>query len=150
LRGDKEEFMNISRQLAEVAQRRESITIQPKEHLAGVKGVITIQNYLGGFYYFTSDEIEAKGKDIYLIEGKHSKATLPSVEDIKDGLIKMILFTNLKDVKINGKNYSARPVLKLTIENQFDTMQLRDSQKKALKLLKQEAKINGFEVKILS
>jgi len=144
----KEEFMNLSRQLAEVAQRRESITIQPKEHLVGVKGVVTIQNYLGGFYYFTSDEIEVKGNDVYLIEGKHSKGTLPSIGDIKDGLIKMILFTNLKDVKIGGKNYNAKPVLKLTTENHFDPTQLRATQKKDLELLKKETKINGFEVKI--
>lgn len=149
LQEGKEEFMNLSRQLAEVAQRRESITIQPKEHLTGVKGIVTIQNYLGGFYYFTSDEIEVKGNDVYLIEGKHSKGTLPSIGDIKDGLIKMILFTNLEDIKIGGKNYNVKPVLKLTIENHFDPAQLRDTQKKELDLLKKEARINNFEVKII-
>jgi len=149
LQGDKEEFMNLSRQLAEMAQRREGVTIQPKEHLSGVKGIITIQNYLGGFYYFTSDEIEVKGRDVYLIEGKHSRGTLPSIGDIKDGLIKMILFTNLEDVKIGSKNYNAKPVLKLTIENHFDPAQLRASQKNDLELLEKEAKTNGFEVRIL-
>lgn len=149
LQGDKEEFMNLSRQLAEIAQRREGVTIQPKEHLSGVKGIVTIQNYLGGFYYFTSDEIEVKGKDVYLIEGKHSRGTLPSSEDIKDGLIKMILFTNLENVEIGGKNYNVKPVLKLTIENHFDPAQLRPTQKRDLELLKKEAKINGFGVKII-
>ena len=149
LQEGKEEFMKLSRQLAETAQKRESVTVQPKEYLTGVKGVITIQNYLGGFYYFTSDEIEVKGRDVYLIEGKHSKGVLPSVEDIKDGLVKMILFTNLKDVKINGKNFNARPVLKLTIENHFDSTQLRASQKEALELLEKEAKTNGFIIKVL-
>lgn len=149
LQGDKEEFMKLSRQLAEVAQRRESVTIQPKERLAGVKGVVTIQNYLGGFYYFTSDEIEAKGNNVYLIEGKHSKGTLPSIEDIKDGLIKMILFTNLKDVKINNRSYVPKPVLKLTVENHFNLKNLRVSQKEVLDLLHKEAKTNGFDVRIL-
>ncbi len=110
--------------------------------------MVTIQNYLGGFYYFTLDEIEIKGKDVYLIEGKHSKGTLPSIGDIKDGLIKIILFTNLEDVKIGGKNYNARPILKLTIENNFDPAQLRATQKKDLELLEKEAKTNGFEIKI--
>ena len=74
---------------------------------------------------------------------------LPSIGDIKDGLVKMILFTNLEDVKIGDKNYNAKPVLKLTIENHFDPVQLRATQKKDLELLRKEAKINGFEVKII-
>ncbi len=149
LQKGKKEFMNLSRQLAEIAQRRESITVQPKEYLVGVKGVITIQNYLGGLYYFTSDEIEIKGKNVYLIEGKHSKGTLPSIGDIKDGLIKMILFTNLEDVKIGSKNYNAKPVLKLTTKNHFNPTQLSVTQKKTLELLRKEAKINNFEIKIM-
>lgn len=145
----KKEFMTLSRQLAEKAQRRESLTIQPKEYLSGVKGAITIQNHLGGFYYFTSDEIEIRGKDVYLIEGKHSRGTLPSIGDIKDGLIKMILFANLRDVKIDSKNYNPKPVLKLTIENHFNPKQLNVTQKKDLKLLKKEAHANGFEIRII-
>jgi hypothetical protein len=100
----KEEFMNLSRLLAEKAQRRERLTVQPKENLSGTKSIITIQNYLGGFYYFTVDEVEVKDNNVFLIEGKHSRTnTLPSLEDIKDGLLKMILFTNLENVKANGK-----------------------------------------------
>ncbi len=89
----KDEFMKLSRTLAEKAQKRESLTIQPKENLVGTKAIITIRNYLGGYYYFTSDEVEIKGNNIFLIEGKHSRTnSLPSLEDIKDGLLKMILF----------------------------------------------------------
>jgi len=149
LQEGKEKFMSLSRQLAEMAQRRESITQQPKEHLSGTKGIITIKNYLGGFYYFTADEIEVKGKDVYLIEAKHSKGSLPSVGDIKDGLIKMILFTNLEDVKTNGKNYNPKPVLKLTIEDHFNSESLNTTQRKVLELLHKEAKSNGFEIRII-
>jgi len=146
----KDEFMKLSRMLAEKAQRRERLTIQPKENLSGTKAIITIQNYLGGYYYFTSDEAEVKGNNVFLIEGKHSKNNfLPSLEDIKDGLLKMILFTNLEDVKIGGKNYNAKPVLKLTIENHFDSENLNATQKRALELLRREAKTNGFQVKII-
>jgi len=68
-------------------------TVQPKEVLSTLtKATITIENYLGGKYYFTTDEIKIEGENIYLIEGKHSKsALLPSNGDIKDGLLKMIL-----------------------------------------------------------
>lgn len=47
----KERFMQLSRDLARKAQKRESITTQPKEHLTGTKGTITIKNYLGGYYF---------------------------------------------------------------------------------------------------
>ena len=149
LQEGKERFMSLSRQLAEMAQRRESVTEQPKEHLSGIKGIITIKNYLGGFYYFTADEIEVKGRDVYLIEAKHSKGYLPSIGDIKDGLIKMILFTNLEDVKMDGKKYNPKPVLKLTIENHFDSESLNTTQRKVLELLHKEARSNGFGVRII-
>ncbi len=84
-----------------------------------------------------------------MIEGKHSKGILPSIGDIKDGLIKMILFTNLEDVKIGNKNYNAKPVLKLTIENHFDFEELNTTQRKNIDLLKKEARTNSFEVRII-
>jgi hypothetical protein len=144
----REEFMNLSRTLAEKAQKREKLTIQPKESLSGTKAIITIQNYLGGLYYFTVDEIEIKDKNIFLIEGKHSKTNfLPSLEDIKDDLLKMILFTNLDDLKINGEKYKPVAVLKLTTENHFNKNSLSFSQRKILKLLLEEAKINNFKVR---
>jgi len=145
----KEAFMRLSRDLAEKAQKRESITIQPKEKLAGNKAIITIKNYLGGYYYLTVDEVEINKEDIILIEGKHTKsANLPSLDDIKDGLLKMILFTNLKNVKMDNKNYSPLPILKLTTENKFKIDLLNEPQKKVLILLKKEAEVNGFKILI--
>jgi len=40
----KETFMNLSRELAHKAQIRESITIQPKEKVTGIKATLTIKN----------------------------------------------------------------------------------------------------------
>lgn len=58
----KDIFKETSRILAEKAQQRESVTIQPKEFLKdGNKGIITIKNYLGGLYYLTCDEVEIEG-----------------------------------------------------------------------------------------
>ena len=143
----KDDFMKLSRMLAEKAQRRERLTIQPKENLSGTKAIITIQNYLGGYYYFTSDEAEVKGNDVFLIEGKYSKNNfLPSLEDIKDGLLKMILFTNLEDVKIDNKKYNSVAVLKLTVENHFSESNLSNSQKEILLALQKEAQINNFKI----
>lgn len=145
----KEEFMAFSRDLAEKAQERERQTIQPKEKLSGGKATITIRNYLGGCYYFTSDEAEIIGRDIYLVEGKHSKTnSLPSLVDIKDGLFKMILFTNLEEVKVGSENYNPVPILKLTTGKGFNEKDVSKSQKEILGLLKEESKLNDFRILI--
>jgi hypothetical protein len=145
----KENFMKLSRDLAKSAQNRESLTIQPKEKLSGAKATLTIKNYLGGHYYFTVDEVDVKEDVIYLIEGKHSKQSLiPSLDDIKDGLVRMILFTNLKKIKIGDREYSPIGVLKLTSAIRFSQGLLRDSQSKQLSLLRKEAEKNRFRVVI--
>lgn len=143
----KDAFMSLSRELAQKAQHRESLTIQPKEELDGTKGIITIKNYLGGYYYFTADEIRVKVNDIYLIEGKHSfDGNLPSEDDIKDGLVKMILFTNLENVCSENKQYNPIPVLKLTSGIGYNHNNLSAKQKEIVELLKKESTINNFIV----
>jgi len=109
-------FMAFSRGKAEKAQSREFVTQQPKESLSTLtKAKITITNYLGGKYFLTVDEILLSKDKVSLIEGKHSKnALLPSKGDIKDGLLKMILYCNLSDVSANGKKVKCEAVLSLT------------------------------------
>ena len=149
--------MLTSRQKAKEAQSREIKTIQPKESLATLtKATITIENYLGGKYYLTTDEIKIENNRIYLIEAKHSKNfLLPSIGDIKDGLIKMILYTNLKNVLVNTIEYKAIPMLKLTSqkltnnisESNFKTNSfLNKRQKEILQKLFDEANENNFKV----
>ena len=111
----KEDFMRMSRENALQAQQREICTTQPKEFVSGTKGEITIKNYLGGYYYFTVDEIEIINGVLHLYECKHTKGNkLPSEGDIKDGIMKMILYTNLEDVMVDGCPIDYVPVLKLT------------------------------------
>ncbi len=153
------EFMDSSRTKAEEAQSREIQTVQPKEALTtATKAKITIENYLGGKYYFTTNEIIIEENKIYLIEAKHSKsAILPSIADIKDGLLKMILYSNLTEIKIGDKNYEALPVLKLTStkltgslteNNYMDYSELRVNEKSLLEKLFDEAKENNFRILI--
>ncbi|MCX6718132.1 MAG: hypothetical protein NTY81_00810 [Candidatus Staskawiczbacteria bacterium] len=143
----KNNFMELSRMLAKKAQGRERLIIQPKENLSGEKAIITIKNYLGGYYFFTVDEAKIKDDKLFLVEGKHSKdGTLPSIEDIKDGLLKMILFTNLEDVKFKDKKYNSISALKLTIGSKFDESNMTKSQKEIIELLKEEASTNNFKV----
>lgn len=143
----KNEFMNLSRGLAEKAQKRESVTRQPKEKLGGTKATLTIKNYLGGYYFFTADEAWIEGHNLYLTEGKHARgASLPSVGDIKDGLLKMILFTNLEDVRIEGQTYNPIAVLKLTTGPGFSEYSLNRNEARLMGILTQEASANQFKV----
>lgn len=113
-----DDFMKYSRLKAQSAQNREFLTIQPKEILATqTKAKLTITNYLGGKYFFTVDEVRIEYENLFLIESKHSKnAKLPSFGDIKDGLLKMMLYTNLENVGVDESSYKSFPVLKLTSE----------------------------------
>jgi hypothetical protein len=109
-------FMAFSRGKATMAQSREFVTFQPKESLATVsKAKITITNYLGGQYFLTVDEILLTEDKVILIEGKHSKnSILPSKGDIKDGLLKMILYCNLSEIAVEEKPLKSEAVLSLT------------------------------------
>lgn len=149
-----EEFKSFSRDKAEEAQKRERVTFQPKERLGkGVKATLTIENYLGGMYYFTVDEVYIKSKHVYLIESKHTKRhILPSRNDIKDGLLKMMLYVNISSLKLNGEEVRFTPVIKLTSEVISGRLKNRDILKhervkgKFVNSLIEEAEVNGFEV----
>jgi len=111
-----QKFIEFSRGKAQKAQRRESQTKQPKEALAtDTKEKITITNALFGKYFFTVDETRREANTIYLIEAKHSqRVRLTNESDIKDALIKMMIYTNLRNVRVGGKPRGFQPVLKLT------------------------------------
>ncbi len=159
-------FMKFSRGKAEKAQSREFVTVQPKESLSTLtKAKITITNYLGGQYFFTVDEIKLINEKLLLIEGKHSaNAILPNKGDIKDGLLKMILYCNLTETKVNGKKISSEPVLELTsaklkgairsgsslkeVENFLMKNKFSVVQKKLVTTLLKETKINRFTLSI--
>ncbi|MEM7817464.1 MAG: hypothetical protein QXL81_01475, partial [Candidatus Aenigmatarchaeota archaeon] len=143
----KESFMRLSRMLAQRARDRESVTIQPKEKLVGKKAALIIKNHLGGCYFFTADEACLKGKNVFLIESKHTVGKgLPALEDIKDGLFKMILFTNFSNTTIGNRKVRCIPILKLTTKGKFKIADLSKKEKKTLALLKKESKINGFRL----
>jgi hypothetical protein len=111
-------FQSNSRELASSAQNREYQTTQPKESVIENKATITIKNYLGGYYYFTVDEVLVYSDHLFLIEKKHSENSLiPSIADIKDGLIKMMLYTNFSEVWVSDKHFSHHPTLGLTSRN---------------------------------
>lgn len=159
-------FIHFSRTKAGEAQKREFVTIQPKEALSTTtKAKITIKNYLGGLYYFTVDEVELQDTTLKLIEAKHTASgKIPSKGDIKDGLLKMILYCNLEDVTSDGLECNAIPVLKLTsskmkgyLNEKSDSKEKEEfykkntinrTDRKFLNSLFEEAKINNFKVSL--
>jgi len=146
LKKGRESFINTSIEYSKKAQRREALTLQPKENIEGSKCAIVITNYLGGEYDLTCDEIELHDNSAYLVEAKNTKRDrLPSRNDIKDGFLKMVLFTNLKKVEVAGKQYNAMPVLKLTT-NGVNLRSLSTSQQMLYASICREAKANGIKV----
>jgi hypothetical protein len=126
-------FQSNSRELASSAQHREYRTTQPKEIVIEDKATITIKNYLGGYYYFTVDEILLSKKHLFLIEKKHSENSLvPSIADIKDGLVKMMLYTNFSEILVSGTSFSHYPTLGLTSKTIRGYCHAYSSEKKLL------------------
>lgn len=147
LRASRDEFLSHSRNQARSAQRREEVTVQPKENLTGTKGAITIKNFLGGHYYFTCDEVQIQGKNVYLIEGKHTdRGTLPSESDIKDGLLKMYLYANLSEVSIGNALYNPIAALKLTTKAGFNKSALSPAESVLFELLMKDAAQNRYQI----
>ena len=87
------------------AARRESLTVHGLEVLGEhAKGVFSISNYLGGEYHLTADEVYWENNLLVIQESKNSsRGKLPSRDDIKDGLFKLILFANMEEVEIDGR-----------------------------------------------
>ena len=130
----------------------------------GVKGLFCIENYLGGTYYLTADEVYTEGDYIVIQESKNnSRGKLPSKNDILDGLFKLIIFENLDKLEFAGKTVNFKTRLKLTgnlkgkielpapeeeIKNFSILNNLSSNKTNLLMLLNKEAKINSFSVHI--
>ena len=159
-----DEFRRLSREKSKQAQNREFQTLQPKEALSSdTKGRITISDQFGGMYFFTCDETKLEGNTLTLMEAKHSsRAKMPSASDIKDGLLKMMLYTNLKNVKVGNRAVSLKVAIRLTsnklegsvsssavetaLEEFVQTNKFTKNQIGFVKKLFQEARENNFEI----
>lgn len=109
-------FKDISLRGSKGASFREIQTSHGFEYLSdGMKATFKIENYLGGTYYLTADEV-TKDNDVYIIqESKNSTGGfLPGLSDIKDGLFKLILYSNLHSLQLDSIPVNFRSRLKLT------------------------------------
>lgn len=158
---DVQAFRKLSQLGAKGAQRRESLTEQPKEAVIGAKGIITMRNLLGGSYRLTVDECMTAGGKMFLIEKKHSsKKPLPSIGDIKDAFIKMALFANIASMECDKKPTPSQAAVGLTsaatrgvLHSAMDEGQVarfcadnqfKESQKQLIRAAIHEARQNNF------
>jgi hypothetical protein len=111
-----DDFKLFSSLKSEKGQLREIKTTHLLESLGtGEKMRIIIKNYLGGLYYFTIDDVEVIHNTYLLMECKHSNTTaIPSTDDIKDGLLKLMVLSNIKTLKNNDDVISHKSGLRLT------------------------------------
>ena len=111
-------FKNISLRGSKGASIRETQTSHNLEYLSdGKKATFQIDNYLGGTYFLTADEvIKDEKENVYIIqESKNStEGFFPSLSDIKDGLFKLILYSNLDSLRLDSESVNFRSCLKLT------------------------------------
>lgn len=98
------------------ASRRESVTTHAYEYLEdGAKATLDIRNYLGGVYHLTADRLFEDAGRFVIEESKHTtRGSLPSIEDIKDGLFKLILYSNLDRLEVEDREVFFIARLKLT------------------------------------
>lgn len=160
-------FRDISLLGSESAARREILVTHKREMLSeGDKGYIRLKNYVGGIYHLTVDEVIFAGDKVVLQESKNTtRHRLPTLNDIKDGLLKLILFSNIDELVLNGKRIDAVVRLKLTgnvegsltLPNDGAVMDdfcrhnsLRSREQFIISKLNEEAAFNGFQVVITS
>lgn len=166
---DFDKFKEKTLKTSQLAALRESNTNHKFEFLSSKsqKGIFAIENYLGGEYNLTCDEIIFENKDSIIIQESKNSTTqkLASADDIKDGLFKLILFSNLDTLKLNDKNVNYRTRLMLTgnidgclslpAENtKIDEFILKngfsDKQNDIIRLLNLEAQENDISIVIKS
>ena len=109
-------FRDISLARSKNAASRETLTHHLQEFLQeGDKAALSLTNYLGGEYHLTVDEVFAAGDRIVLQESKNTtRHSLPSLNDIKDGLLKLILYNNIDELSVDGIPMAFEARLKLT------------------------------------
>lgn len=124
IRDDFGEFKRLSLSGSKGASLREVRTTHINEHLAdGSKARFNIRNYLGGVYYLTADEVIKEGSRYVIQESKNAtKRSLPSLDDIKDGIFKLALFSNIDVLMLEDWKVEFSVRLKLTAKGLCETL----------------------------
>ncbi|MGQ9828960.1 MAG: hypothetical protein ACUVSW_13955 [Roseiflexus sp.] len=124
VKSDFEKFKKFSLSGSKNAAIREVTVVHRHEYLSvGSKASFNIRNYLGGVYYLTVDEVIREGDRYIIQESKNStKGSLPSLDDIKDGLFKLALFSNIDTLLLGDQEIDFIVRLKLTGRDIYGTL----------------------------
>jgi hypothetical protein len=123
------------------------------------KYMLEIENYLGGIYSLSPDGLIFEQNRWVIVEAKNTtKGRLPKLSDIKDGLFKLILFSNLDRLECDGAEVNFVTRLQLTgnniqgqlkmpcaeslVEKFITNNRFVDTEKTTLRNLNLEAQIN--------
>jgi hypothetical protein len=109
------------RELSLSQSQRSAITETSTEHRLELRGsfpkpLFEIENYLGGKYYLTADEVEFINEDeVIIMESKNTtRGVLPSMNDIKDGLFKLLLYSQLSELHYEDRRLRFTAQMRLT------------------------------------
>ena len=145
-KNDPDQFLADHEKLSKGAQNRETKTGHKLEDVPGEKGKINIDFGESRKLYLTSDSMELD-KDkclVTLLEGKNaSSGKLPSENDIKEALIKLMIFKN-SDFYFEGKKLEKKLVCYLT--GQYDNVE--EEFRVKFQSLIDECNANNIELKL--
>lgn len=114
---DLDKFRDYTLRRSRLAAVRETQTRHIREQLTTgtSKALLELQNNLGGVYTLTADEITQtpEGK-LVIRESKNAQGALPSMDDIKDGLFKLVLYSSIEQLYWGDKAVSFTTQLRLT------------------------------------
>jgi len=164
-----EAFAQHSSARSSSAAKREAMTSHSLEKLAdGDKAYFELVNVQGGIYHPTADEVYWEDGKLVIQESKNTtRAKMPSLNDIQDGLFKNILFYSLGELYLDGKRIEFTTRLKLTgnlsgslklpddgeeaLERFANANNIKPERRHLLSLLQQEVTINpGLSIEIAS
>ena len=163
-----ETFKRESLSASQKAALRETLTVHKLESLSDetkTEALFSISNYLGGEYYLTADGIRWENNQLVIEESKNTtKDPLPTENAIKDGLFKLILYSNMEQVEFDDmKDVPFITRLRLTgdltgtlnlpCESELVPIfckenDLKPAKQKIITLLNQEADRNNLEIRI--
>lgn len=153
---------------SKLAAAREVVVKHKNEYLSleSEKLVFEIVNNLGGSYFLTADEIiiDTDKKQLIIQEAKNStNEKLPKSADIKDGLFKILLFSQIKTIYLDDIKYDYKVSLKLTgkilsslklpttkehIDDFIKKEIISKSDATSILMLNEEASENNYEIEI--
>ena len=166
----RDRFAELSLERSKSAARRElEVSHRHEVVKAGSrKGIFEIWDGNAGRYFLTSDEIEidAESGEVRIQEAKNSSGgKIPGIQDVKDGLFKILLFSQMKVESGGGERRSCRVTLKLTggvrssinlpaddraITEYCQREGLTASMREVVVMVNAESRANGFTVFITS